>query len=198
MKPFSSPTSNTRINTRMPHDHRTIHTSGHTVLYDHHTTSTVSYDCHTIKTVQVRIIHGQVRPETVSTSVQSSCMVIQSWSTTDNTTCCHIERNPIMPPGKKKAPKRIATTENTAPKRIATTENTKRASKALQPLQPADSIDPDELGDPLVPPDETSRDSDSDGSSMGPTGTAAPTKVRKFMKPSHQNESIYIKPYTNV
>ena len=79
----------------MSHDHRTIHTSGHTVLYNHHTTSTVSYDCHTINTVQVRIIHGQVRPDTVSTSVQSSCMVIQAWSTTDNTTCYHIERNPI-------------------------------------------------------------------------------------------------------
>ena len=93
-----SPTSytfNTRINTRMSHDHRTIHTSGHTVLYDHHTTSTVLYDCHTINTVQVRIIHGQVRPDTVSTSVQNSCMAIQAWSTTDNTTCCHIERNPI-------------------------------------------------------------------------------------------------------
>ena len=113
MKPFSSPTSTTRINTRMSHDHRMIHTSGHTVLYDHHTTSTVSYDCHTINTVQVRIIHGQVRPDTVSTSVQSSCMVIQFWSTTDNTTCCHIERNPIMPPRKKKAPERIATSENT-------------------------------------------------------------------------------------
>ena len=125
MKPFSSPTSNTRINTRMSHDHRTIHTSGHTVLYDHHTTSMVSYDCHTINTVQVRIIHGQVRQDTVSTSVQSSCMVIQSCSATDNTTCCHIERNPIMPPRKKKALKRIATNENT-----------KRASKALQPLQP--------------------------------------------------------------
>ena len=86
---------NTRINTRMSHDHRTIHTSGHTVLYDHQTTSTVSYDCHTINTVQVRIIHGQVRPNTVSKSVQSSYMVIQAWSTTDNTTCCHIERNLI-------------------------------------------------------------------------------------------------------
>ena len=32
----------------MSHDHRTIHTSGHTVLYDCHTISTVSYDCHTI------------------------------------------------------------------------------------------------------------------------------------------------------
>ena len=152
MKPLSSPTSNTRIKTRMSHDHRTI-TSGHTVLYDHHTTSTVSYDCHTINAVQVRIIHGQVRPDTASTSVQSSCMVIESWSTTDNTTCCHIERNPIMPLRKKKAPKRTVTSENT-----------KRASKALQSLQPADPIDPDELGDALVPPDETSRNSDSDGS----------------------------------
>ena len=150
MKPSSSPTSNTRIDTRMSHDHRTSHMSGHTVLYDHHKTSTVSYDCHTINTVQVRIIHGQVRPDTVSTSVQSLCMVIQSWSTTDNTTCCHSERNPIMPPRKKKVPKRIATSENT-----------KRASKALQPLQPADPIGPDELGDALIPPDETSRDSDS-------------------------------------
>ena len=39
-----------------------------------------------------RIIHGQVRPHTVSTSVQSSCMIIQHSNTTENTTtCCHLE-----------------------------------------------------------------------------------------------------------
>ena len=58
----------------MSHDHRTTHTIVHTVLYDRHTTNTVSYDHHTTDTVQVRIIHGQVQPDTVSTSVQSSCM----------------------------------------------------------------------------------------------------------------------------
>ena len=47
----------------MSHDHRTIHTSVHTVLYDRHTTNTVSYDRHTTNTVPVRIIHGQVRPD---------------------------------------------------------------------------------------------------------------------------------------
>ena len=82
----------TRINTRMSHDHLTIHTSVHTFLYDHHTTNTVSYDRHTTNTVQVRIIPGQVRPDTVSTSVQSSCIIIQHSNTTENTTtCCHIE-----------------------------------------------------------------------------------------------------------
>ena len=92
MKPFSTPTSNTRINTRMSHDHRTIHTSVHTVLYDRHTTNTVSYDRHTTNTVPVRIIHGQVRPDTVSTSVQSSCMIIQHSNTKEHTTtCCHLE-----------------------------------------------------------------------------------------------------------
>ena len=76
----------------MSHDHRTIHTSVHTVLYDRHTTNTVSYDRHTTNTVPVRIIHGQVRPDTVSTSVQSSCMIIQHSNTTENTTtCCHLE-----------------------------------------------------------------------------------------------------------
>ena len=92
MKPFPSPTSNTRINTQMSHDHRTIHTSVHTVLYDRHTTNTVSYDRHTTNTVPVRIIHGQVRPDMVSSSVQSSCMIIQHSNTTENTTtCCHLE-----------------------------------------------------------------------------------------------------------
>lgn len=88
MKPFPSPTYNTRINTRMSHDHRTIHTSVYTVLYDQYG----SYDRHTTNTVQVRIIHGQVRPDTVSTSVQSSCMIIQHSNTTENiTTCWHLE-----------------------------------------------------------------------------------------------------------
>ena len=69
-----------------------IHTSVHTVLYDRHTTNTVSYDRHTTNTVPVRIIHGQVRPDTVSSSVQSSCMIIQHSNTTENTTtCCHLE-----------------------------------------------------------------------------------------------------------
>jgi hypothetical protein len=98
VKPFPSPTSNTRINTRMSHDHRTIHTSVHTVLYDRHTTNTVSYDRHTTNTVQVRIIHGQVRPDTVSTSVQSSCMTIQHSNTTEKTTtCCHLETTEYLP-----------------------------------------------------------------------------------------------------
>lgn len=57
-----------------------------------YTTNTVSYDRHTTNTVQVRIIHGQVRPDTVSTSVQSSCMIIQHSNTTENTTTCwHLE-----------------------------------------------------------------------------------------------------------
>ena len=86
VKPFPSPTSNTRINTRMSHDHRTIHTSVHTVLYDRHTTNTVSYDRHSTNTVQVRIIHGQVRPDTVCTSVQSSCMIIHRVSYWPNMT----------------------------------------------------------------------------------------------------------------
>lgn len=53
-----------------------------------YTTNTVSYDCHTTNTFQVRIIHGQVRPDTASTSVQSSCMIIQHSNTTENTTTC--------------------------------------------------------------------------------------------------------------
>lgn len=57
-----------------------------------YTTNTVSYDRHTTNTVQVRIIHGQVRPDTVSTSVQSTCMIIQHSNTTENTTTCwHLE-----------------------------------------------------------------------------------------------------------
>ena len=144
MKPFSSPTSNTRINTRSPYD---SHEWTHGFIrspYDQYGCIRLSYDqygSNTNYTWSSTTRHGLY----VCTN---SCMVLQSWGTTDNTTCCHIERNPIMPPRKKKAPKRIATSENT-----------KRASKALQPLQPADPIDPDELGDALVPPDETSRDS---------------------------------------
>ena len=163
MKPFSSTTSNTRINTRMPHDHRTIHTSGHTVLYDHHTTSTVSYDCHTINTVQVRIIHGQVRPDTVSTSVQSSCMVIQSWSTIDITlllshslvqTCLFF----LLTLGCSCLPSRLLA---------------KLISMFISVIMISNSL-------------------------ILSFCNNAPLKVRKFMKPSHQNESIYIKPYTNV
>ena len=92
MKPFPSPTFNTLINTRMSHDHRTTHTSGHTVSYDHHTTDTVSYDHHTTNTVQVRIIHGQGRPDVVSMSIQNSCMIsIRTQQKTQLTTCCHLE-----------------------------------------------------------------------------------------------------------
>lgn len=79
----------------------------------------------------------------------------------------------IMPP-KKKVPKRI-------PMEDSPSENTKRATKALRPLQPVDPVDPDELEDPLAPPDEIPRDSDSDASSMGPPGTAVPSKKRYIL-----------------
>ena len=81
MKPYQSPTSYTRIDTRMSHEHRTIHTSVYTVLYDRHTVYAVSYDRHTTDTVQARITRGQVRPDTVSTSVQSSSVYIQHSNT---------------------------------------------------------------------------------------------------------------------
>ena len=67
---------------------------------------------------------------------------------------------------KKKVPKRI-------PMEDTPSENTKRATKALRPLQPVDPVDPDELE---ALPDEIPRDSDSGASSMGPPGTAAPSK----------------------
>jgi hypothetical protein len=75
-----------------------------------------------------------------------------------------------MPP--KKVPQKIPTMDDSPG------ENTKRVIKALRPLQHVDPIDPDELEDPLALSDEIPRDSDSDASSMGPPGTAAPTKKR--------------------
>ena len=57
-------------------------------------------------------------------------------------------------------------------------ENAKRATKALRSLQPVDSVDPDELEERLAPLGEIPTDSDSDARSMGPPGTAAPSKKR--------------------
>ena len=56
----------------------------------------------------------------------------------------------------------------------------KRATKALRSLQPVDYVDPDELEEPLAPPDEIPTDSDSDARSMGPPGTAALSKKGTF------------------
>ena len=143
----------------------------------------------------------------------------------------------IMPPKKKKVPKRILTMEDSP------SENTKMATKALRPLQP---VDPDELEDPLPLPDEIPRVSYWPNMTLLLSHSLVQTcllllllllacsclpsrllakkismsislimisnslilssaicitsllKVRKFMKPSHQNESIYIKTYTNV
>ena len=118
MKPFPSPTSNTRINTRMSHDHRTIHTSVHTVLYDRHTTNTVSYDRHTTNTVPVRIIHGQVRPRLYKARVWSYSTRTQQKTQLPAATLKQQSTCYIMPPRKKKVPKRIPS------------KNTKRATKA--------------------------------------------------------------------
>ena len=140
----------------MPHDHRTIHTSGHTVLSV--TIRPVRFHTIVIRSIRFKYELYMVKyDQTRSLRLYKARVWSYSPGAQQTTTCCHIERNPIMPPRKNKAPKRIATSENT-----------KRASKALQPLQPADPIDPDKLGDALVPPDKTSRDSDSDGSSMDP------------------------------
>ena len=131
----------------MSHDHRTTHTSGHTVLYGRNATNTV----------QVRIMHGQGRPDMVCMSIQNSCMInIRTQQKTQLTYCCHLETTEyllIMPPKKRKVSKRI-------PMEDSPSENTKKATKALRSLQPVDSIDPSELEEPLAPPDEIPTDSD--------------------------------------
>lgn len=101
-----------------------------------------------------------------------------------------------MPPKKKKVPKRIPTMED-SPR-----ENTKRATKALRPLQPVDPVDPDELPSRLLAKIISMSirlimisNSLILSSAIFITSLL---KIRKFMKPSHQNESIYIKTYTTV
>ncbi|XP_052791851.1 uncharacterized protein LOC128225999 [Mya arenaria] len=106
-------------------------------------------------------------------------MIIQHSNTTENTTtCCHLETTEYL---LHNAPKEAEGPQKN-PQEDSTSENTKRATKALRPLQPVDPVDPDELEDPLALPDEIPRDSDSDASSMGHPGTAAPTKKRTIQR----------------
>jgi hypothetical protein len=181
VKPFPSPTSNTRINTRMSHDHRTIHTSVHTVLYDCHTTNTVSYDRHTTNTVQIRIIHGQARPDTVSSSVQTYSTRTQQKTQLPAATLkktqstCYIMHNNKSIILTKHDPSVEPFSCPNLPPCLPSRLLAKIISMSISLIMISNSLI---LSSAIF--------------------ITSLLKFRKFMKLSHQNESIYIKIYTNV